>query len=367
MKNNIIFESNPELAHDFFEERAAIFEYDAGLPRDLAEELANRELNSPINFVHSSLSLVTLGQFLSSVIQPVEWIIPGILPEGLTILASRPKMGKSWLCLNLGLAVASGIRVFKKFDVQPQKVLYITFEDSKARLFGRLNSLMSTNIFNSTAVENNFVLTPELTIPFLDEEGMEFLLEIIKKEGIKLVIIDTFPRALKNYQSTKQTSYLGDYKMISPYQSFALKYHISLIFVYHTRKTISEDDYFVDEIQGTTGITAGADTLMVLKKVKENYLIQLIGKDVISEDIELTFDKKSGLWLIDSQENKIETTPEREEIINLLISEGREMRTSEIASKLGKKENNISTMLQKLVKENKIKNPKYGYYSIPNG
>ena len=346
-----------------FEERAAIQEYDGGLQRDIAEELADRELQPPDFNSNTNSSLITLGQFLSSDIQPVEWIIPEILPEGLTILASRPKMGKSWLCLNFSLSVASGNRVLNRFNVQPQKVLYITFEDSKARLFGRLKSLMSSNCFNSSSVQNNFILTPELTIPFLDDGGMEFLKQKIVEEDIKLIIIDTLPTALKNNQSNKQASYLGDYKLISPYQRFALDNHISLIFVYHTRKALSDVEYVIDEIQGTTGITAGADTLKVLKKEKDNYKLYITGKDVIADDIDLTFDKQSGLWLIDSQEIKIDTTPEREEIINLLITENREMRTSEIASKLNKRENNISTMLQKLVKEGKIQNPKYGFYS----
>lgn len=356
---------NKEFDNYEFEERAAIYEFEGEVPRTEAEQLADRALNPKNLRLSKSSSLITLGEFLESDIKPVEWIIPEILPEGLAILASRPKMGKSWLCLNLALSVASGMRVFKKFDVQPQKVLYITFEDSKARLSSRLQSLMSSNLFNSDSVSTNFILTLELTIPFLDEGGTEFIFEKIQSEGIKLVIIDTLTRALKNQQSNKQSSYVGDYKLISQYQNFALTNHISLIFVYHTRKALSESEYFIDEIQGTTGITAGADTLMVLKKEKENYKLYITGKDVIADDLDLTFDKETGLWLIESQKIKIDTTPEREEIITLLISENREMRTSEIAAKLNKKKNNVSTQLQKLTDENKIKNPKYGFYSIP--
>jgi RecA-family ATPase len=36
--------------------------------------------------------------------------VPGILPEGVNILAGRPKMGKSWAALNIAVAVASGGR-----------------------------------------------------------------------------------------------------------------------------------------------------------------------------------------------------------------------------------------------------------------
>ena len=37
-----------------------------------------------------------------------KWAVPGVIPEGLFLIAARPKMGKSWLMLNLSVAVAAG-------------------------------------------------------------------------------------------------------------------------------------------------------------------------------------------------------------------------------------------------------------------
>jgi len=36
------------------------------------------------------------------------WAVPGLIPEGYTLMAGQPKVGKSWLALNLALSVASG-------------------------------------------------------------------------------------------------------------------------------------------------------------------------------------------------------------------------------------------------------------------
>src|SRR5689334_10757709 len=36
------------------------------------------------------------------------WAVEGVLPEGLNLLAGKPKLGKSWLALNIGIAVATG-------------------------------------------------------------------------------------------------------------------------------------------------------------------------------------------------------------------------------------------------------------------
>src|SRR5690606_31579445 len=39
---------------------------------------------------------------------PVDYVIPQYITEGLTILAGRPKLGKSWLALGMCIAVATG-------------------------------------------------------------------------------------------------------------------------------------------------------------------------------------------------------------------------------------------------------------------
>ena len=36
------------------------------------------------------------------------WIVPGLIPEGVTLLAGKPRVGKSWLALDLAIAVATG-------------------------------------------------------------------------------------------------------------------------------------------------------------------------------------------------------------------------------------------------------------------
>ena len=36
-------------------------------------------------------------------------MVPGLIPEGVTLLASRPKLGKSWLVLQITTAVANGV------------------------------------------------------------------------------------------------------------------------------------------------------------------------------------------------------------------------------------------------------------------
>jgi hypothetical protein len=54
------------------------------------------------------VTIATAAALRTKEFPPIKYIVPGYLPEGCTILAGRPKIGKSWLMLDVGLAVASG-------------------------------------------------------------------------------------------------------------------------------------------------------------------------------------------------------------------------------------------------------------------
>lgn len=38
----------------------------------------------------------------------ISYYIPDLIPEGLTIIAGKPKIGKSWMALDICIAVAAG-------------------------------------------------------------------------------------------------------------------------------------------------------------------------------------------------------------------------------------------------------------------
>ena len=83
------------------------------------------------------LQLWTADDILTTDWPKPVWAIPGLLPVGLTILAGRPKVGKSWLTLQIALAVASGGRVLGQ-PGEKGPVLYLALEDPPRRLKERM-------------------------------------------------------------------------------------------------------------------------------------------------------------------------------------------------------------------------------------
>jgi AAA domain len=53
------------------------------------------------------LDTISASRLAAMDLPPVKYIVEGYIAEGLTVLAGRPKVGKSWMALGLAIAVAS--------------------------------------------------------------------------------------------------------------------------------------------------------------------------------------------------------------------------------------------------------------------
>jgi RecA-family ATPase len=85
---------------------------------------------------------VTAADLMAAELPPVRWGVRGVLPEGVTLLAGKPKLGKSWLALGLCVAVAAGGVALGTRQVEQGEVLYLALEDNRRRLHKRLGKML---------------------------------------------------------------------------------------------------------------------------------------------------------------------------------------------------------------------------------
>jgi len=98
------------------------------MPPDV-EERVRRNGHIPTTF--------TATELLDMELPEPKFAVPGILAQGLGILGGKPKTGKSWKVLDLGLAVAYGGRALGSIKVEQGDVLYLALEDTARRLQDR--------------------------------------------------------------------------------------------------------------------------------------------------------------------------------------------------------------------------------------
>ena len=74
-------------------------------------------------------------------IPETQWVVTGLLPEGLSVLGGKPKKGKSVLALNILLAVTSTMPMFEGTEIEKGSAIYLALEDTPKRLQDRINKM----------------------------------------------------------------------------------------------------------------------------------------------------------------------------------------------------------------------------------
>ena len=224
---------------------------------------------------------------MTTPMEPLKFIVSGLLPEGLHVLAGSPKIGKSWLALWICLQVAKGEKVWG-FETLRSKVLYLCLEDSFVRIQSRLFEI--TDEAPSTLY---FAIMSDAI-----GHGLENQIESFIKEhpGTGLIVIDTLQKVRKTV-STNVNPYAADYDDINALKQIADRHHLAILLVHHLRKTGDADP--LNMISGTSGIAGGSDTNFVLQKDKRTgNTAKLIctGRDIEGRELFLEFNKNNFLW-----------------------------------------------------------------------
>lgn len=280
---------------------------------------------------------------MTTPLEQLKFIVDGLIPQGLHILAGSPKIGKSWLSLWICLQIAKGEKIWE-FETHKSEVLYLCLEDSFARIQNRLFEITDD-------------APPNLHFAIMSDtigNGLEIQIENFIKEHSEtgLIVIDTLQKVRSN-TSANVNPYAADYDDINALKQIADKYKIAIVLVHHLRKTGDSDP--LNMISGTSGIAGGADTNFVLQKDKrtENTAMLICtGRDIEQRELFLEFNKTTFLWElrepIDVEQKKVD------EVIILLSDFIKSVKSftgtaTELAESL-KLECNPSALKKKIIK-----------------
>ena len=296
----------------------------------------------------------------------VKWLIPGLLPAGLTVLAGQAKIGKSFLCWNIAFSVAMGGIALSDIEVEEKRnVLYLALDDDEALLQSRHAMILG----GETPPDNVFIVNSENLIKF-DATGLRRIEKIVDDNRIELMIVDTLAHVRPELKSGKyMTAYDIDYQTLMPIQRLAHRKNMGIILVTHTRKNV-DLDYNFNQIQGSTGIQAGCDSLFMLTKNKSqgSYAdLQIIGRRLQSKELTLEL-RQGGIWKVAGEpDDFIEESPEGNEVLSLLArAKGNPLKPSEIAGELGIEVKTCQMRLKKLVGSGEAVKVGHGQYTHTN-
>lgn len=281
-----------------------------------------------------------------------EWIVDGVVPEGASILASRPKVGKSFMMANVAIACACGGRALGFIPVKKRGVLYAALEDRPIRLQNRMAALYRTDCWP----ENLHFVTEW---PRIDEGGIPLLQKWLEDHrDVSLVIIDTLAKVKPKKASNSQL-YDQDYQTISAFKSLADMMEISIVLVHHVRKMDAEDP--LDCLSGTTGLIGAADTGLILQRKSGNVVLYVRGRDVEEKELALRREP-SGDWTLLGDAEEAMMSEERAAILKVFQDQAEAVSIKFVCSVTGKKKQNAYHHITKLAESGFVKRVKEGMY-----
>jgi RecA-family ATPase len=204
------------------------------------------------------------------------FIVDGLVPEGLTIISGRPKMGKTSFVMNLADAVARGGKALGLIDCPQRNVLFLALEDNRRRLQKRRRMMLQAERLSPVPA-----LRFELQWPRLDEDGLEKLDKACAENpNLKLIVIDTWKKICP-HRKRNSDDYDHENMAATCLQKLASKHQVAIVIVHHSRKGIGSED-FVDDVLGSTGLTGAVDTIIGFRRKRgtSEAEISVTGRDV---------------------------------------------------------------------------------------
>lgn len=128
---------------------------------------------------------VSLNDLLTRELPDIEWTIDQLIPEAsLVMLSAPPAHHKTWVALYFAIQVACGELVFDRFSTKKCNVLFIEEDSSDRLITQRVQKLQPDK-------SSSILFLTRCGIKLENKRTMEKLVELIKKENIKFVVLDS--------------------------------------------------------------------------------------------------------------------------------------------------------------------------------
>lgn len=294
----------------------------------------------------------------------LEWIVQGLLPIGMSIIGGRPKVGKSWITMQITQAMGDKINIFDR-EVSRGKVLYFALEDNARRLKKR----MEIQQWSEKSRKNvNFVLLDEFVrdIGFLHiNDNAKKLYTFVESGKYKFVVLDSFNVAFMGLSNIDSNTVVT--KVMKPLHGYSLSNNILTHLIdHHNKSSIGKDasQNPIDNILGSTAKSSISDTALGVYKIGKGKLrFMAQGRDFEDVDMKIVANE-----CMHYQYDGIgEMTDKEQDVFEILVAAQKEIKLAKIAEFLNIPESRASERLSKLRQLGYVEKTEKGFMYSKNG
>ena len=230
---------------------------------------------------------VTAAELMTMKLPEPEWLIDKLLPAGaLGFIGGNAKSGKTFLCLQLALCVASGTPFLRVPAAKKRNVLYIYLEGNMAQVQKRYRDLYGGSVHFPDNLHFIF------GFPVLDAGGISQLKDAIAEKHIDLVILDTWQKARIDDGSKGLNAYQKEYRELTKLgQEICTATGCSFMLVHHLKQLNGKngDIDALNQLNGSAALAGASDFIFILNRDRgaDTAKLHCHGRDLEDQDIPL--------------------------------------------------------------------------------
>lgn len=199
---------------------------------------------------------------------PIAYLRDPWIGEGLTIMAGRPKLGKTTLLRQKLAAVAGGKPMFGAGGPQATAAFLCLEEGDR----------LARKKFDAAGFDD--ATLANILIYFTWRRGKDGVLDLHrmldKFPNVRYVGIDSLTR-FRDIPDARAPAFSCDYEAVSSLHAVAkARPGLAIEVVHHTRKAKSDDP--LDDISGTYGVSAAVDSFWVLRHHEDGAVLHIGGR-----------------------------------------------------------------------------------------
>jgi hypothetical protein len=178
------------------------------------------------------------------------------------------------------------------------------------------------------------------------------------------LVVDILKR-VRPRTSPNRSVYEADYEALEAMQRLAAEFEVSILVVHHLRKLGAADP--LDEISGSTGLSGGADGVLVLKRDRgrADAYLHVTGREIEEEaELALRWDADLASWTLVGDAEEYRISKERQDIVRVLEEAVEPMSPKEVAELLDKPPNTVKYLMWKMSKDGQLATAGKGRYSL---
>lgn len=177
----------------------------------------------------------TLTHLLEAEIAPVEWLVKDLIPmASCVILAAEPKLGKTWVALDLSLALAFGRPLYGRFEVpRPMRTLLVLNEDGRRNVAQRYRALLKgRGIAPAREATDRVRILSRRAFSLEHAQYFEELEHYVTRAEIDLVVLDPFTEMFNADERHERDVKLA----LQPLKRIRDRTGVSIFLTHHQRK-----------------------------------------------------------------------------------------------------------------------------------